>query len=826
MIPIIGPWLRRIERWVNARPGRFLLIALAVNAAFIVALDRISVLPANGPDIVDLHASNSVAVFEQIHDAWNTEQRASAITLLWVDLFFPFAYSTLLAGLYYLAIRNIHIEPRRLIVAAPFAAGLADWLENGFSLWLLYGHVSKPAVRAMFLASITKFSLLAITAGFLIAALMRRPAWRVIKTSRYAVLSLLIGTFPLFALGQGRDLLVSLSNYGVRWHAASFIAWLQVWAFSTWYWTRALMDAEGSVSTWLTTDQQEEFNHWAKWLPRWIGALTLMIPGVAVVSDARYSQHPRATVVIGVICFGLGLLILKFTAVRRERLKPGGEREARGFSFADVQRPLWINLIVSVIVSGLMFVLLTFFDQWAGRALGAAAILAIAAANTVFFGSVAAFITRASGPPIEALLIMCALVFSLWNDNHLVQVQRPFTAPPPLADAFTQWKAATPKDRDGKSIAVIVVAEGGGIRAAYWTSAVLHLLDAPDNELNFSDHLFAISSVSGSSFGAALYAGLQKDLPGDPRRRDKANTILRRRFLAPMVGKLVTGDFAQWFLPLPVERFDRSPALENGFANAYAEVVGEKYRDAQNRPIGAMALPMGTFRGISDTHVPILFFNSTSVRTGRRVVTSTSRWLPDPSGDTDPIGFHEFVHGDVSVARAAHNSARFPVISAAGALREENGRYLGHLVDGGYFENTGAETAIDLIESLKPGNDAVRFVVISVANSPRLDDERSSAWRRAHFLGELLGPFRALMNTRDARGLVATYRLEQLVSSAGQRNYFDFRPCFDGGKTREAPLGWQLSDETVARLEEHLTKACVINEIGALRTVLNPSPSP
>jgi hypothetical protein len=825
MIPIIGPWLRRVEHWVGARPARFLFIALAINAAFIVAYDRLSVLPSTGPDIVDLHASNSVAVFEQIRDAWNTEQRTSAEKLLWLDLLFPFAYSTLLSGLYYLAIRNIAIEPRRLIVAAPFVAGVADWTENAFSLWLLAGHVSKFAVRSMFIASIVKFSLLSITVGFLLAALTRRPAWRVIKTSRYAVLSLLVGTFPLFALGQGRDLLVSLSNYGVRWHAVSFVAWLVVWAFSTWYWTRVLMDAERSVLIWNTAADAEEFQHWAKWLPRWVGALTLIIPGVSILADMGYSQHGTATLVIGMVCVGLGLLFLKFTAVRRDRLGYGAKREAHGFSIADVQRSLWINLIVSAIVSAVMFVLLTFVDQWTGRALGAAAILAIAAANTVFFGSVAAFITRAAGPPIEALLIICALSFSLWNDNHLVQVKRPFTSPPLLKDAFAEWKARTPEGPDGKSIAVVVVAEGGGIRAAYWTASILHLLDAPEQQLHFSDHLFAISSVSGSSLGAALYAGLQKDLPGDPTRRKKAEATLRRRFLAPMVGKLVTGDFAQWFLPLPIERFDRSPALENGFANAYAEIVGEKHHDDRGHAIGAMAVPMGEFRNNSETQVPVLFFNSTSVRTGRRVVTSTARWLPDPADDTDPIGFHEFVHGDVSVARAAHNSARFPVISAAGALRDENGRYVGHLVDGGYFENTGAETAIDVIESLR-GNDDVRFVVISIANSPRLDDERSAAWRRAHFLGELLGPFRALVNTRDARGLVATYRLRQLVNRNGQRNYFDFRPCFEGGKAREAPLGWQLSDETVARLEEHLTKACVINEIGALRTVLNPSPAP
>ena len=52
----------------------------------------------------------------------------------------------------------------------------------------------------------------------------------------------------------------------------------------------------------------------------------------------------------------------------------------------------------------------------------------------------------------------------------------------------------------------IVATEGGGIRAAYWTAAVLG--EIQDKNPNFAAHLFAISGVSGGSLGAAVFEAL------------------------------------------------------------------------------------------------------------------------------------------------------------------------------------------------------------------------------------------------------------------------------------------------------------------------------
>ena len=52
---------------------------------------------------------------------------------------------------------------------------------------------------------------------------------------------------------------------------------------------------------------------------------------------------------------------------------------------------------------------------------------------------------------------------------------------------------------------------------------------------------------------------------------------------------------------------------------------------------------------------------------------------------------------------AAHNSARFTYVSPAGKLvSSRKGQNRGYVIDGGYFENYGALTALELARQLVP----------------------------------------------------------------------------------------------------------------------------
>ena len=811
-----------LDRWIGwsgdvvaARPALWLSTLLAANGALMWAFSAFGPqFETDQPDGIDLQVSLSAGVFNQIIDAWTAPQEAAMLDVIFpLDFIFPIAYAACISAYYVWSCRTFFgTNGRRLVFNAPWIAAIADYHENLWLIWLLSdpGHVTDARVAAMSASAIAKYSLLAIAAVFTLAAFFRGEIRRVIKVARYSVISLLLGTLPVIALDQGRDLLLGLGDPARTGHQVWFVVWTIVWAFSVWYWSRVLLDADAAEDP---PALPSLYASWSLWLPRIAGFLTLLVPGIACL-QAQGPMEGSRTILLGWICIALACAFLAFVILRRRFAFFKG-RAAESYSWAGLSWWSAVLFGVSLVTSVVVFLWLAFDAIDAGYRLGAVAILAIVAANTVFFGGIAVYLTRAHRIPVELLMLACVTLFSYWNDNHFV-VATPLRADrPDLRAVFSTWLAQAPPAPGNQSPVVIVAAaEGGGIRAGYWTSLVLHTL-AEDPELNFANRLFAISNVSGSSFGSAVYAGLRRDLPGDQARTTIASGILRERFLAPMVAKLVTADVLQWFLPFPVPSLDRSTAMEQGFAAAYAQHVP--------RPEGApspMLETLAWFRPDDAIDVPVLFLNSTSVQTGRRVVTSPYRWTPDRY---DLIDFHQLTERDVIVSTAVHNTARFPYISAAGRLLTPDGRYLEHLVDGGYFENTGADTLVDVITYLRGGEQPpnVRFVAIVLTNSTATEREieaKQVIWRDADSLGEVFTPFRTLLQTRGARGELALRRLRELLAPD---DFVEFQICHKDPQIREAPLGWQLSAELADQLQNvHLKEPCFLGQVEKLRSAL------
>src|SRR5207344_2307314 len=57
-----------------------------------------------------------------------------------------------------------------------------------------------------------------------------------------------------------------------------------------------------------------------------------------------------------------------------------------------------------------------------GRILGALWVLSLVTVNAVFIGSVAVWFGRRYKLPVFRAAVAVALLFSLWNDNHLVRL--------------------------------------------------------------------------------------------------------------------------------------------------------------------------------------------------------------------------------------------------------------------------------------------------------------------------------------------------------------------------------------------------------------------
>ena len=134
----------------------------------------------------------------------------------------------------------------------------------------------------------------------------------------------------------------------------------------------------------------------------------------------------------------------------------------------------------------------------------------------------------------------------------------------------------------------------------------------------------------------------------------------------------------------------------------------------------------------------MLMLNGTWVGTGKRIVASDVFTASDgertrlPKGANlfrDAFDLHallwskdqdckttEDVHEDIRLSTGITMTARFPVISPHGTIKNKCGTIVDRVVDGGYFENYGATTIRELAEELKTYN--LKPFIILVNNEP------------------------------------------------------------------------------------------------------------
>jgi hypothetical protein len=309
---------------------------------------------------------------------------------------------------------------------------------------------------------------------------------------------------------------------------------------------------------------------------------------------------------------------------------------------------------------------------------------------------------------------------------------------PTIDEAYRAWYKANSElprpadaapDMPAVQPLIMVATAGGASRAAFWTSQVLGEIAA--REPHFSDRLFMISGVSGGSLGAMTFRSLVEAKrrggasgPAEESFAAKAADFLKNDFLTPA---LATGLYVDLpyhafpFLPAPA---DRAVALEKGWeANAVEHVVaGGKV------PFNWSDGFVATF-GTSQPVWPILALNGTSVEKGKRLIFSNVDFAC--SGLAGPLTRYDGIAvlgNDIPISTAVTMSARFPIISPAGGLRDFGGDVRMRVTDGGLFENFGAVTADEVMHYVierrrdaQEGKEIVAPIAILISSDPSLD---------------------------------------------------------------------------------------------------------
>jgi hypothetical protein len=322
----------------------------------------------------------------------------------------------------------------------------------------------------------------------------------------------------------------------------------------------------------------------------------------------------------------------------------------------------------------------------------------------------------------------------------------------------------------------IIAAEGGGIYAA--SAAAMFMAKLQDKAPHFAEHVFAISGVSGGAIGSTIFDALDHD----PAAASTATQQKNNRFLQDKVAAIMGDDH---FSPVVGAIF---PEIL-GLPTKRPDVLEESFWVSVNTQDGIAAdVLSGKFGSHWDPAKapPALVLNTTWVETGFRAA-----FAPFDLHDINQslYSFDDLNMPDESTASlitAAVASARFPVIlpplsavmiatetttEGGKEKRQEGPSKRWNFVDGGYADNSGATTALDLYQAMQkvlqqPASQEqktpqaspvdLRIILITSANpQPNLTGPQINGTS----LGDMMAPVDAIMSVRSDLGNDAVARV-------------------------------------------------------------------
>jgi hypothetical protein len=512
----------------------------------------------------------------------------------------------------------------------------------------------------------------------------------------------------------------------------------------------------------------------------------------------------------GIFCVFL-LIILLNVLLLSWRTKPQEQRE------------IWLGFIGSLVIAGVILFFLppTFVPSWVGS-------LSVVALSLTILVVVVSTIYNwgyENKVPAVTSLIVLAIVASFfnWNDNHRLRPlvePRVATIPTLETSLFKEWLASRPDKESFKNKpypVYIAAAQGGGIYAAYHAATTFAKLT--DANPCFPAHVFAINGVSGGSVGSTAYASLVKARPNTcPQQASPSSeaspdslfqqtkTIFDQDFLSPLLTMGLFPDLVQRFTPFSIYGWDRALGLEVAFEKAW-----DKLKLTTPNPLQRSFYEHWHVKEIA----PALVLNSTIVETGERLVFSP---FLIPTTSRERLVFNEPTQ-NLRLSTVAGVSARFPLVTPVGWFRRSSNGDKIRLADGGYFDNSGVPTALDIGRNLQkiPGyGTEFKVIYLSLIDQPTQDPDAPIVSGR---FNETTSPISAIFNAREARSRnavqLSTFTVNDDTSNPLQNPMeFKFRTFYLLKSTQKErlPLGWLLSNTSQEFIDQQLnpTQPCNI----------------
>ena len=505
-----------------------------------------------------------------------------------------------------------------------------------------------------------------------------------------------------------------------------------------------------------------------------------------------------------------------------------------------------------------------------GVALGAPAIVFLGLGFIIPVITIASQLGTSLRIPVIGALLLWAVLIGAFFDNHGVGRRALVAATggpidrPTLESAFKQWAGRQPVGSNGKKTMVLIAVQGGASRAGYWTAVALNQLHqavgkiaAPDGKpTDFGERVFAISSVSGGSVGSVGYAAMLKTAREDKDFRNDLLGFAGRDALGPALTGMLYSDLLYRFLPLWLLP-DRAETLERAWEEAW---------DAPDESTGLFPRTAGTIRAPflslapkeGEQWRPLLIVQGASESGGRRMLASAVKLTCD---EVDADDLLDGIGHDVAASTAILDGARFPWVSPGGTFthqpcdaKEGDPKSSDHVLDGGYFDNAGAETLREMtraIRNLGGGDEKdldIVFILIGYDNRKPPPPSGIKAWvsdRIASLVpNDVFAPLLGLYNGMGAHEAHLAREMK-LSSQAGAVNpdpylsqltgdnpYAALVLCAgaiklaDGGTIPyEPPMDWTLSGEAKRYIENAVipdSGACAAKgNVEAIKAIVN-----
>jgi len=393
------------------------------------------------------------------------------------------------------------------------------------------------------------------------------------------------------------------------------------------------------------------------------------------------------------------------------------------------------------------------------NSIGPLATLGLVLTSTTWLLFVIGEKSRRSGIPYFLIIVILVFVVGLY-----LWISRPEDLPPrvmptdaekaraaaDLENEFATWlKNRRDKNAYTRPYPVYILsAPGGGIYAASFVASVVARLEATCP--GFSQHVFAISAVSGGAIGSSMVDAIaheEEQVPNvtcrkpldDPPQVKLVKAMLSDDHLSPtmastfpdviakllLIGTYEMQRLARWavswfstnlsdhFQPVRFDLKGRAEALETSLTESVGracdQVIGNTQFELCRRLMpdgGALSLPYDKVWD-SKKAAPALVLNTTWAETGERIA-----YAPFPltgAGDETLTAMSELRahHADAvdpnpeTLIRAAVASARFPAVLPAmiqsGAAPPY---YWWNFVDGGYADASGGTTALEIYKAI------------------------------------------------------------------------------------------------------------------------------